>query len=366
MSDTNYSLKEGVDEFSLNELKTKLNKYVQIWKRNWKIIVLVTSLGAISGFVYAYFQKYTYTANITFAFEEEKSMGGISGALGLANSLGLDLAGNTSAGGAFSGVNLIGLMKSRTLIERALLNPITDNGKTLSMAQYFINFSNLNKNWSEQKSLQNIRFEPYANRSEFNLQQDSIFGILYNRIAGKNGILSVFQKDKKVGILTIEVISENELFAKFFAEAIAKEVSDFYVSTKSKKAKLNYEILQKQTDSIRAELNSAIVGVAQANDNTFNLNTALDVRRVPSAKRQIDVQANTAILLQLITNLEMAKVSLRKETPLIQIIDKPILPLDKTKLGKIKASIIGGFIAFMIILVFIVFYRGFLNANLKS
>ena len=42
--------------------------------------------------------------------------------------IGIDLG--TSAGGAFSGANLIELMKSRKIVEKALLNPITVNGKT--------------------------------------------------------------------------------------------------------------------------------------------------------------------------------------------------------------------------------------------
>jgi hypothetical protein len=45
-------------------------------------------------------------------------------------------------------------------------------------------------------------------------------------------------------------------------------------------------ILERQTDSIRRELNGAITGVAVANDNTFNLNPALNVRRAPSARKQ--------------------------------------------------------------------------------
>ena len=53
----------------------------------------------------------------------------------------------------------------------------------------------------------------------------------------------------------------------------------------------------------------------------------MNVKRVPSVNRQVDVQANTAILTELVKNLELAKVDLRKETPLIQIIDTPILPL---------------------------------------
>jgi hypothetical protein len=62
--------------------------------------------------------------------------------------------------------------------------------------------------------------------------------------------------------------------------------SDFYIDTKSKKSRENMLILERQTDSIRRELNGAITGVAVANDNTFNLNPALNVRRalLPASK----------------------------------------------------------------------------------
>ncbi|NDP22409.1 MAG: lipopolysaccharide biosynthesis protein, partial [Paludibacter sp.] len=138
-------------------------------------------------------------------------------------------------------------------------------------------------------------------------------------------------------------------------EALVKKVSDFYIETKSKKSRENMDVLERQTDSIRRELNGAITGVAVANDNTFNLNPALNVRRAPSARRQVDVQANTAILTELVKQTELAKVTLRKEMPLIQVIDAPILPLKKEKFGKAKGILMGGILAgFLMILVMVV------------
>jgi hypothetical protein len=154
--------------------------------------------------------------------------------------------------------------------------------------------------------------------------------------------LTVEQKDKKVAIGTITMKGTNEYFAQQFTLALTNTVTDFYIETKSKRAKENMDILVRQTDSIRGELNGAITGVAVANDNTFGLNPALNVKRVPSARRQVDVQANTAILTELVKQAELAKVTLRKETPLIQIIDQPILPLPKEKFGKAKGILLGG------------------------
>jgi uncharacterized protein involved in exopolysaccharide biosynthesis len=91
-----------------------------------------------------------------------------------------------------------------------------------------------------------------------------------------------------------------------------------------------------------------------ANDNTFALNPAMNVRRAPSARRQVDVQANTAILTELVKQTELAKVTLRKETPLIQVIDRPILPLPKERFGKAKGLVMGGFLAVFLTVLFLI------------
>ena len=342
------------DEISLKELLQKLKEWYQYLLTQWKLIIAVAFIGAIIGFTYAYFQKPVYKASLTFAMEDEKGGGGgLSGALGLASSLGIDLG--SSGGGAFAGANLIELMKSRKLVEKTLLSPITVNGKTQSLADYYLAINEAKKGWSEKPLLKDISFPVNADRSKFTLQQDSILNNLFNSIVKAN--LTISQKDKKVSIISIEATSTNELFAKTFCETIARETSEYYVEIKSKKSRTNVEILQHQVDSIRGELNGAITGVAAAADNVFNLNMAMNVRRAPSAHRQVDVQANTAILTQLVTNLELAKVSLLKETPLIQTIDMPILPLEKDKVSKLKSLILGGFLAGFLTVLFLVFGR---------
>ena len=352
MVDQNNTPQIDNDEISLKELVLKIKEWYQFLLTQWKLIVLAGIIGGLIGFTYAYFQKPTYKAILTFAMEEEKSAGGgLGGALGLASQFGIDLG--SSGGGAFSGANLIELMKSRKLVDKTLLSPINLNGKVQSLVEFYITFNELKKDWDETSNLKNLNFPIDADRSKFTLQQDSILKNIAVEIIKKDLIIS--QKDKKVSILSIEMNSTNEVFAKFFCETIAKETSEYYVEIKSKKSKMNVEILQHQADSIRAELNSAISGVAEATDNVFNLNSALNVRRAPSARRQVDVQANTAILTQLVGNLELAKVTLRKETPLIQIIDRPIFPLEKEKVGKLKSLVLGGFLAGFLTVLYLVF-----------
>lgn len=336
------------DEISLKELLQKIKQWYSYLFSQWKIIVLAGLIGSALGLTYSFVKKPIYTATLSFALEDEKGGGGLGGALGLASSLGLDLGGG--GGSIFTGSNLAELFKSRAMVEKTLLSPIESNGKIISLAEMYIQKQGWRDKWKDNSSFSKIEFLPNSNRKMFTRVQDSIIGIIYKNLS--EGGLSVAQRDKKISIINIDVSFTDELFSKYFCESLAKQVSDFYIDTKSKKARLNMAILQRQTDSIRGELNGAITGVAVANDNIFNLNPALNVRRVPSARRQVDVQANTAILTELVKQTELAKVTLRKETPLIQIIDRPILPLEKEQFGKGKGVVLGGIIfGFIAILV---------------
>jgi hypothetical protein len=341
------------DEISLKELLEKGKEWMIYLVSQWKVILIAGIVGAVLGLTYSINKKPVYTATLSFALEDEKSGGGLGGALGLASSFGIDLGGG--GGSIFTGSNLTELFKSRSMVEKTLLSPVTINGKTISLAEMYIQNNEWRKGWSKKTEFANIEFLPNANRKLYTRAQDSILGKMYESLS--KGGLSVAQKDKKISIINIDVSSTSELFSKYFCEALAKQVSDFYIATKSKKARMNMAILQRQTDSIRSELNGAITGVAIANDNTFNLNPALNVRRAPSARRQVDVQANTAILTELVKQSELAKVTLRKETPLIQVIDRPILPLSKERFGKAKGLIFGGFLGGLIVAFFLILKR---------
>lgn len=350
------------DEISLKEAIFKVKGYLQYFLSKWVIIVTAGIIGSALGFTYAYSKKLAYTAELSFALQDEKSGGSLSGALGLAGQLGIDLG--SGAGGEFAGDNILALMKSRSMIEKALLTPISINGKRETLAEYYISFNKLRETWKDNKDslkLVNIHFLPNADRSKFTLKQDSILGAFHKTIV--NSSLAVDKIDKKLSIISIKVVSSNEVFAKYFTEFLATAVSDFYVQTKTEKSIKNVAILQRQTDSVRHALNTAISGVAVSVDVNPNPNPSRQTLRVPSQRRQVDVQANTIILGELVRNLEIAKMSLLQETPLIQVIDKPILPLEKTKLSKLISMIVGGIICGVLSILILWFRKLLVDIN---
>lgn len=342
------STNEGVNdgEISLKELILKLLEWWKYFLTKWVIILIVGIIGGIAGFIYAYSKKPVYTAELTFVLDGGSKGGGLGNYAGLASQFGINMGGE-SGQGVFEGENFLALMKSRLMIEKALLTTVNVNNKRITLAEFYIDIKELRKKWSKENSkLKDIRFLPGINPSKFTIEQNSLISGFHNTLITNN--LLIDKQDKKSSIITLRVNSENELFSKYFSEVLAKEVSEFYVETKTKKSVDNLKILQHQTDSIRRALTLSMIGAASSADATPNPNSARQVLRVPAQLKQGDVQANQAILVQLVQNLEIAKMSLRTETPLIQVIDRPILPLDKIEPNSLKAIIIGSFLGVFI------------------
>lgn len=340
-------------KFTVKDAFLACMEWYRYFLTKWVLIVLAGLLGAALGFGYAYMQKPVYKASLSFAIDSGEQ-DGLGGALSLASQFGFDFGG--SAGGMFASANLMELFRSRTIVEQTLLKPSRTN-PGVSYAEMFIQSQHWRDRWAEKPELKNLQFLPGADRSKFTRAQDSVVGVIYSLLSKTS--LNVFQKDKKIDIITIETKSGDEVFAKEFTEALAQHVSDFYIDTKNKKAKTNMLILERQRDSVRNALNGAITGVAVATDNTFGLNPALNVQRTPATKRQVDVEYNAAILTELIKQTELAKLALQKETPLIEVIDKPVLPLPKEKLGKLMGLILGGVLGGIFILGVLIIRRLF-------
>jgi len=338
------------DETSFRDLINVIRKWVSYLFSKWPIILIAGILGGIAGFVYAYNDKATYTASTTFVLEDsDKGGSGLLGQYaGLASMAGIDIGGG--GGGLFQGDNIIELYKSNTMIRKTLMSEVDLNGKKVPLIDGYIALNKLREGWKKNAGLKNISFT--AGQTVFNRSEDSII----NNVVGdiKKNYISISKPDKKLSIIEVDVVSKDELFSKILNNQIVKNVNDFYVQTKTKKSLQNLEILQHQTDSVKRVLNGSINNAAAVIDATPNLNPTRQILRTSVQRSQFNAEANKAILTQLVQNLELAKIMVRKETPLIQVIDEPILPLRIDKLGKIKSAMIGAIILGMISIVILI------------
>ena len=298
-----------------------------------KIIIIMGICGSIIGFTYSYINKPIYISKLSFALEED-SGGALTGALALAGSFGLDI-GKEGGSGAFSGTNILDLITSRSVIEKSLLKPDPTN-PSMPLIERFLEIGG--KKFFKKQN--NVSFLINEDINLMGREKDSITNLIYQSLI--LGDLSVGQENPKSSIMTITVKSKDQIFAREFAISLSNTVSELYIETKSSKERKNLSIIEKQVDSVRNELNNAILSTAIENDKNFALNPALNINRIDFLKNQVDLQANTAILTELVKNLEIARASLRRKTPLIQVLDYPKIPLPKIYFRKLKGIIYGG------------------------
>lgn len=341
------------EEISLKEIFQKLILWLQFLKSKWRILILAGLIGVVGGIAFSFIKKPIYTATLTFALEE-KSAGGASGLSSIASTFGINLGG--SEGGAFAGDNLIELMRSRLLIQKALLSNVRIGDKEMLLITHYINYNKLTEKWSENKNLEGLNFdEKYKNLQV--REKDSILGEIYVGIL--KGILSVTKIDKKLSIISVKTTSENEIFSKLFCENLVKNVTEFYIETKVGKSRKNIELLANRVDSVKNELDQAMYGRASFADQ--NIGLIRQSAAVPKLKQEMRVQMLGTMYGELVKNLEFSKLALMREEPLIQIIDTPIYPLKKEKLSFIKASVLGGFLLFITFALYLTFKNIYLK-----
>lgn len=342
------------NEISLKSLILKLQGWVKyLWKKRLAI-TLIGGLGAGVGLCYATLKKPVYVAELTFVLEDGRS-NPLGAYAGIASQfIGVDFGGAAESG-VFSGDNILEFLRSRLMVERTLLSSVTANGKQESLAELYINTNDLRDKWNKDPQLKNLKFPVTSDRQTFSLKQDSILYVLYNDIIKKN--LTVSKPDKKLSFILVKCTTENELFSKNFTERLVKEATNFYIQTKIQRSKLTTDKLQQKADSIELLLNKRTYSVAAAQD--VNLNPVRSMAGV-----NIELVARDKIVLQtmyseVVKNLELSKMTLDQETPVIQIVDSPILPLKKEKIGWIKGGGLGGVLGTLLIIMGLVLTKAY-------
>lgn len=338
------------NDISLIEI---INQIKQIYKHlitKWLIILIVGLSGGVIGLISSFVFKPKYVATLSFALIE-KTPGG-SGLAALASSFGLSgLMGGSQS--AFSGDNLLEIIKSEYAIEQTLLSTVDYKGKKQKLVDIYIETYDLRNTWRWQSKpeLKNIEFPVNQNRENFTRVQDSILQDIYKTIKETKS-LSVIRKDKRVDIVNLTYKSTNEIFSKLFAETLINQTYDFYKESKIAQNKLNIRMMEHTADSIKGLYESALY--KGAGYSQININEAMQYAAVPKLKQQANAQLYGTVYAEVLKNLETLKLDLARETPIMQIIDVPRYPLEKKRLGPYMGIALGGLLGGVLIVIYLI------------
>lgn len=323
---------------------------LQWWKfllGKWLIILTFGLIGGIIGLTVSLLIKPKYIAHLSFSLVEKSGGGG--GLADLASSFGFGglIGGNSDV---FSGDNLLEIIQSRYAIEQTLLTSSEYNGNKRNMVEIYIDFNKLRKKWINDKKhpeLGTLHYPIGQKRETFSRTQDSVLFEIYSEIK-ENKALNVIRKNKKINIVDVYFTSKDEEFSKLFVKTLMDVTYRFYSETRTSQSRANINMMKHTADSIKDLYESALfksAGFSQA-----NLNPALQLGAVPRIKQENNAQLYGAVYAEVLKNLETLKLDLARETPLVQIIDIPRLPLEKIKFGKVKGIVIGGILGGLLII----------------
>lgn len=340
---------ENSDEISLTELLDKFKAFLKYLKTKWLSLLLVGILGVVLGIGYYYLQSPKYVAECTFVLDEKSSSGG--GLASLASSFGLDVGGMLGGGSSlFAYDNLLDILQSRRIIENVLLTELDTARLThQTLADLYLDFTELKNSYDKKSRTAGINFKEYKSKKQLSLIQDSILYVIYKNLLRTN--LVVDRTNKKTQIFKVQITSKSEYFSKLMTERIVGEAKNFYINIKVGSTQSNIDRLQQKADSLLGLLNGQ--SYESAERQVLNANPAMKKVGVLYKLAGRNETLLGALYTEIIKNLEAAKTSLMLQTPVIQILDAPMFPLENIKNRKLICIIIGGFLCSFIFLFFL-------------
>jgi hypothetical protein len=345
-------------------------------KSQGKQIFLTGLVFAVLGMGYSFLKKPVYLARVNFVIEENKqNAGGLFSAL--AGQVGMDLSSLSGMSGILAGDNVLELLKSPTLLKKVLLTPYpgdTTNTLAYKYAESYGKLEQYNKLaggsafnspprigvGNTKNSPPNIGGAPTAAKQQergvvqkSSRIQDSLLTAIATRIIEKE--LSVYKPDRKLSVFRLDLSARDELLSQTIATRLLDQAANLYIETKTRRLKLNVDRLQKKADSIAALLNyrtEASVSKDIINQNPSYVSTEVDVEISNREKGMLSI-----IYGDVNKSLDITRTALIQETPTIEIIDSPDLPLKKTEVKWYFASALGLLIGVMLYVFSILWFR---------
>lgn len=341
METTNYQPstinQQSSDEISLKELIQKLGDWYRYLKTQWWKIAIAGILGGGLGFVYAWMQPITYTAKTTFVVEESKVGGGLSGLASLAGQFGVDVN-SASNGGVISGDNILLYFQSESLA-REVLTSQWNVDKNKSIVDIYIERHGLRKKWARNKKIGNVSFPP---GHVFSRLQDSLLEIIITKHILKNQF-TISKIDKKASFIQLIVKMEDELLAKQYSTTLIEIAVKRYLALKTERQQKTVDRLQARVDSISSVLyrKTSTSAALQTLAATMDVNPLYKTNSAVVTELTLrDKTMLSTVYAEVIKNLELAKFTLSQETPVIQIVDYPRLPLKESEQNFLLFSIL--------------------------
>ena len=342
------------NEIQLKDILIKLSDYKTYLLRKKFTIIAVSGLFFILGILFSITDDKKYIAELTFVVEGQQKGGGALGSMsGLASQFGFDVGGSSSS--TFSQNNILELLKSRGVVEATLMQIRKVNKKDDLLIEHYLYINNIKESWKTNKDLTPVSFHGILTQDN-----DSVSGGVWTNII-EDKLVVELQSDE-ADIINLSYSSVNEEFAKIFVVTLIEQMSKMYISHQTAQTNNTLDFLSSRADSVFIELEMAEEEFAKVKD--INQRIVKASGRLKELQLMRNVEVLNTMYLEIVKNLELSKLTLLNQTPIIQIIDKPILPLKVEGKSSLTLGFLGIFLGGFLSFLFFVFRKLFKDALL--
>ena len=329
-------------EIELRDIIITLKEIKQeLIPRSFKIGLFVFVF-TLTAFLFNISQESRYKAELSFVVEDKQKSTPLSSVSGLASQFGFDFF--SSSNSTFSQANIMELLKSRGVISKTLLRANTND----LFIHNYISMYNLDSDWKNNKDLDGISF-----KNNIEVKHDSVITMVWEKIIEDD--ISVEIRNDETDIIYLSFKSLDERFAKLFSENLIDEMSSMYIEYQTKQSTNTIDFLQNRADSVFNELEKAEEEFARVKD--INQRIIKASGRLKELQLMRNVEVLNTMYLELVKNIEVSKLTLLNQTAIIQVIDRPTLPLEDTKLSPVLVFVISFVLSFLISVFYFVFRK---------
>jgi len=184
-------------------------------------------------------------------------------------------------------------------------------------------------------SLQTLwKIEPDTTKEDWEIKLE--YGML-DALKKKNYI--IFSQDKKSGVITLTTEFQDPRVSFDVNNFVFNQLNDILINKMHFKASENRKFTEERLEEVKDNLKEAEENLRRFRQkNRLRIDPADELE---DARLQRDVLVNQEIMIQLRKQYELAKIDEARDMPVLDIIDAPMKPIEKSK-PKRKLIVLGG------------------------
>ena len=326
------------------EININIKAFFQILWREKVVVTSLTLLAIVLGGFYAFSLKEEFISEGKILPELQTKAGGASQLSGLAALAGVDLSA-MSAGGGADAINpslYPDVLRSTPFFLELFNHKVnTKDKKTLAFSDFYN--QQVLDNDIEAKNLK-LNFPLSNDYIAVNYQTEK------NIIDLKKRLTSVL--DKKTGVITISAKFPDPVVAAEIARYSMNYLAEYVINYRTAKSQKDLQFLEDRLNAAKGKFYSNQVKKANYSDEMPLKSLRLQSADLQRERIESEYKVSSSFYNSLLNKYEEAKLKIQQETPVLKILEPPVVPNLKSEPKKsiilIGAAILGALVGVIV------------------